>query len=150
MPEGLRATPAGADGSANTLTFADLDAVAAFSFRDMVMDSLGESHPIHLFFFKRDSNVNLFAVGIYAESDDVDPPVVKELGEPRLLSLTPLVFSPTGDLEEGEEFTVSDIPWNNGARGTQDILFGFIEFTSFFSNSNICKIVINGGIGGGE
>jgi hypothetical protein len=140
----LGATPAGADGTANTTSFDDLSNAAAFQTVVDVIDSLGDTHTITIYFFKDDDLANSWVASGYVESDDVDIPVVHEVGEPRLLFLSSLRFDMNGNVQNGGMVTAVDIQWNNGASNLQDINFSLIDFTQFAANSNISSIIADG------
>lgn len=144
----LQATNAGTDGTANTLTFADLSDAAAFQTALDVVDSLGEAHTVTVFFFKNQASANSWTAAAYVNSEDVDPLTSLETGEPRFLGSSAMTFNADGSIASGNTINATNIPWNNGSTTTGDIAFDFAQFTQFAANSNINSISQNGqGVG---
>lgn len=143
-------TDAGSSGAQSTVTYAELNAVAAFSTVVEVFDSLGVSHTATTFFFHTDQNE--FTARTYVNSEDVDA-TSPATGLPRQLGTVTLTFNSDGSLDTSggastTSISASDIAWNNGADSTQDISFDFTNFTQFASGSNIQSITQDGqGIG---
>ena len=144
LPVALQATAAGSDGTANTLSYSDLSAAAAFQTVVDVVDSLGESHTATVYFFKDTTDPNQWVAGVYVNSEDVDPIATSETGEPRLLGTVEMDFGSDGLLNNGGSLAVTDIPWKNGSATTQDIDFDFTQFTQFAANSNVSAITQDG------
>lgn len=144
----LQATNAGTDGTANTLTYADLSGAAAFQTALDVVDSLGRAHTMTVFFFKDDSASNSWTAAAYVNSEDVDPLGTLESGEPRFLGSTAMTFGTNGSVTTGGTITATNIPWNNGSDVTGDITIDLSQFTQFAANSNVNAISQNGqGVG---
>ncbi|MBX7139139.1 MAG: flagellar hook protein FlgE, partial [Oligoflexia bacterium] len=136
------------------VTYAELNAAAAFSTVVEVFDSLGQSHTITTFFFHTDDNE--FTARSYVNNEDVDPSST-HVGYPRYLvpddtaqaGGLEMTFNANGELEATSDssFQVA-VPWNNGADNDTLLTLDFSGFTSFSSASNILSITQDGkGIG---
>ncbi|MBN8550859.1 MAG: flagellar hook protein FlgE [Deltaproteobacteria bacterium] len=148
--------PSSASAGAQALTYADLNARAAFSTVAQVFDSLGASHTITFFAF-RTSASNSYTVRGYVNSEEVDT-AGGVTGRPRLVVDNHSAVSPDGDITLGfngdgtlsnataAQQTVS-IAWNNGA-DPSSIDLDFSSFTQYSGSSNILSIQQDGqGVG---
>ena len=145
---------------ASTTTYADLNAVAAFSTVVEVFDSLGASHPITYFFFH--TGTNQYTVRGYVNSEDVDPSGSAQ-GLPRQITTASgnaasgtitMSFNGQGLRTNapavGSSDLASSITWNNGA-STSAIGVDLGSFTQFSAAGNILSITQDGqGVGSVE
>lgn len=138
----------------STTTYADLNAVAAFSTFVPIFDTLGQSHTITYFFFK--TNANEYTVRGYVNSEEVDPGASPTSGLPRLITdgttgdIT-MTFNGDGTRSNTPATGTSDltyaISWNNNS-DPSSIDASFTPFTQFSNNSNILSLTQDGkGVG---
>lgn len=153
----IPAAPA-TDAVGTTVTYADLNAVAAFTQFVDIYDSQGGQHTITFFFFKTAQNE--FTVRGYINSDEVDPGASPSDGYPRLVTSDGttsgtdefvMTFGSDGTRSNAPAVGSSDIqitlPWNNGS-GNSVIDVSFDPFTQYATNSNILAITQDGkGVG---
>lgn len=146
-------------GTPSTTTYAELNAVAAFTTSVEVFDSLGQSHTINFYFFK--TNANEYTARGYVNSEDVDDPTAgTAAGLPRLVydgsSSSPasditMTFAGDGSRSPAPTVGTPDltgaVTWNNGSTSSSvDITFD--PFTQFSTNANILSITQDGqGVG---
>lgn len=136
-----------------TITYADLNEVAEYSTVVDVFDSLGERHPVTMFFYH--TGVNEYTIRAYVNNEDVDPvlppPATGLTGYPRFIGERVINFSGDGQRNPAPvagtpDFTAT-IDWSNGADDSV-IDFTFTPLTQFSSQSNILSITQDGtGVG---
>ena len=131
-----------------TVTYADLNAFAAYSTVVDVFDSLGEKHTVSLFFYHTD--INEYTVRGYVNNEDVDTAGTLK-GYPRQVGQTTLTFGGNGQRNPlpvvGTPDFTTNIAWNNDSEaGT--VAFTFSPMTQYSAQSNILSITQDGkGIG---
>jgi flagellar hook protein FlgE len=145
-----------AGATASITTYAQLDAVAAYSTVVETFDSLGESHTLTFYFFHTDDSPNTFEVRGYTDSEDVDP-TITTTGLPRLVADATsdfnfdMVFGGDGSRTNAPAVGAFDktlsIPWRNGSNASS-VTLDFSAFTSYSTKSNINSVTQNGkGVG---
>jgi flagellar hook protein FlgE len=136
-----------------TVTYSDLNKVAAYSNVVDVFDSLGQRHTTTFFFFH--TGVNEYTVRAYVNNEDVDPvpvpPATGVTGYPRQVGTATISFGGDGQrdpiLEPGDSDITANIAWSNGADASE-IEFAFAPLTQFAAQSNILSITQDGsGVG---
>jgi len=141
-----------AGDSSSTTTFADLDAVAAYSTSGTIVDSLNQFHEIKIYFFH--TSANDYQARLYGKSEDVDPPVSFAIGLPRQIGSNSnwevtLLFdgsgartnAPAGDQPD----LVAVVPWNNGS--SQDAEIG-IRLETITMHGATANVIYSDGDGG--
>jgi flagellar hook protein FlgE len=136
-----------------TVTYADINRYAEYSTVVDAFDSLGERHPISVFFFH--TGVNEYTARAYVNNQDVDPvavpPAVGKSGFPRLVGESVMTFGGDGRRNPAPvagtpDFT-ANISWSNGSDAST-IGVTFLPLTQFSSQSNILSISQDGsGVG---
>ena len=148
-----------AAGSAQTVatTYAQLNAVAAYSTVVDVFDSLGASHTMTYFFFH--TAPGTYTVRAYVNSEDVDPTAGPN-GLPRQVTIAggtatqgdiSMTFDSYGQRNNAPAIGTPDravsISWNNGAAATP-IDIDLRSFTQYADASNVLSITQDGqGVG---
>jgi flagellar hook protein FlgE len=136
-----------------TVTYSDLNKVAAYSNVVDVFDSLGQRHTTSIFFFH--TGVNQYTVRAYVDNQSVDPvpvpPATGLTGYPRQVGTATITFGGDGQrdpiLEAGDSDITANIAWSNGAEPSE-IEFAFSPFTQYAAPSNILSISQDGsGVG---
>jgi flagellar hook protein FlgE len=136
-----------------TVTYSDLNKVAAYSNVVDVFDSLGQRHTTTFFFFH--TGVNQYTVRAYVNNEDVDPvpvpPATGVTGYPRQVGTATITFGGDGQrdpgLDPGDADITANIAWSNGAE-TSEVEFAFSPLTQYAAQSNILSITQDGsGVG---
>jgi flagellar hook protein FlgE len=136
-----------------TVTYSDLNKVAAYSNVVDVFDSLGERHTTTFFFFH--TGVNQYTVRAYVNNEDVDPvpvpPATGLTGYPRQVGTATITFGGDGQrdpaLDPGDADITANIAWSNGADASE-VEFAFVPLTQYAAQSNILSITQDGsGVG---
>jgi flagellar hook protein FlgE len=136
-----------------TVTYSDLNKVAAYSNVVDVFDSLGQRHTTTFFFFH--TGVNQYTVRAYVNNEDVDPvpvpPATGITGYPRQVGTATISFGGDGQrdpaLDPGDADITANIAWSNGADASE-IEFAFSPLTQYAAQSNILSITQDGsGVG---
>ncbi len=136
-----------------TVTYADLNKVSEYSTVVDCFDSLGDRHPVSVFFYH--TGVNEYTVRAYVNNEDVDPvpapPAVATAGYPRQIGEVVVNFGGDGRRNPLPTATVPDftanVQWSNGA-DVSTVDFTFNPLTQFSSQSNILSISQDGtGVG---
>ncbi len=131
-----------------TVTYADLNAYAAYSSVVDVFDSLGEKHTTSLFFYHTDTNE--YTVRAYVNNEDVDATGTLT-GYPRLVGEKIMQFGGNGQRNPlpvvGTPDFTTNIAWNNESEAGE-IAFTFSPMTQYSAASNILSISQDGkGVG---
>ncbi len=137
------------------LSYTELNNSAEFQTVVDVIDSLGATHTVTLFFFRTNEGVTAgdteWTIQAYADAADVSIAAAPSDGTPVLIGEQTIGFDSDGTRTgtvPTEDITASNIPWSNGADNTQDVDFLFDPFTQFAANSNISAITQDGeGVG---
>lgn len=134
---------------ASPVPFDTLGTDAAFQTTVDVVDSLGASHQLSLYFFKNDNPLDNreWGVGIYAEGSEITGGTA---GEAELLGYGLFSFPSNGSLGAAPTLNqlVTDIQWTNGSDQTQDIDFSLDPLTQFASASQVSAVTQDGrGVG---
>jgi flagellar hook protein FlgE len=136
-----------------TVTYANLNQFAEYSTVVDCFDSLGERHPVTVFFYH--TGVNEYTVRAYVNNEDVDPvpppPAIPTTGYPRQIGEVVLNFGGDGRRNPlptvGVPDLTANVTWSNGA-DVSNIDLMFNPLTQFSSQSNILSISQDGtGVG---
>lgn len=133
----------------STTTYAELNAVAAFSTVNDIFDSLGGKHTVTSYFYK--TGASEYTARAYVNSEEVDSPVTTT-GLPRQIGTATMTFDATGTRtnapsSSSQDFTAT-IAWNNGASQTATVDFTYGNFTMYATSANISSITGDGdGVG---
>lgn len=119
-------------------TFAELSAAASYSTFVDVFDSLGDTHPVTVFFFN--GGAGEWEVKAYVDGSEVDGTP----GLPSLIGSSTIEFGPDGTRTTipASDFTV-DAAWANGSNAGEFTML-FSPFTQFSSASAITSITQDG------
>lgn len=145
-------TVSAAGTTTSTTTYAELNAVAAFSTVVQVFDSLGQAHTVTYFFnhIAGGTGNPQWQVNGYVNSEDVDPSG-SATGLPRLIGSVDLEFDANGARVAAAPAAgdiTATIPWTNGSSQADDIAMSFEPFTQYAATSNILSITQDGqGVG---
>lgn len=147
---------AGAGGDSTAVSFADLNAQAAFSTVVNVFDTLGAQHTLTYFFFHTGSNQ--YTARAYARSEEFGENVSGYPRQIRPASGTVasgtfnLVFNSDGSLDatnSTNQVITMTIPWSNGSSTAQTIDLDLTGFTQYSSPSTV-EAIRNDGQGIGD
>ncbi|MCB0332400.1 MAG: flagellar hook protein FlgE [Bdellovibrionales bacterium] len=142
---------------ASPMSYVELNNLAEFQTVVDVIDSLGATHTVTLFFFRTNGgdtaapNDTEWTIQAYTDAQDVSIAAGPADGTPVLIGEAFVGFDSDGTRNgtvPSQDITASNIPWSNGADSTQDVDFLFDPFTQFAANSNISAITQDGqGVG---
>lgn len=123
---------------ANPATFAELNAGAQLKSTLVVIDSLGASHDVAVYFHKT-GNLT-YAVNAYVDAGETGGVA----GAPQLLGSSTITFGGDGVIPEGGAPPMAiNATWSNGAAASA-ITADFSGFTGFASRSSLKSVAANG------
>ena len=131
-----------------TVTYSDLNSLAAYSTVVDVFDTLGEKHTISMFFYHTDTNE--YTVRGYVNNEEVDATGTLT-GYPRLIGEKVITFGGNGQRNPlpvvGTPDFTTNITWKNQSE-LSDIAVTFSPMTQYSAQSNILSISQDGqGVG---
>lgn len=119
-------------------TFAQLNAAADFNSPVTVIDSLGQSHDIGLYFIK--TAANTYTIQAYADAKDTGGTA----GTPALIGSSTVAFGPTGTQPTGAATNLAiNAAWNNGANA-QAATVDLSALTQFAAPSALSAVSSDG------